>query len=122
MSTEPTTSPWSFAGDHCWRHVRAATATAEVADRLNAIDVETVLPIVSLINSTLIVSPRSLSDRKTISSVAKAIRGTLNEPSDWQTYPLGDRWGLRLKHGSVTIELQTHLPVAKPVDPELELS
>lgn len=114
-------TPWSYAGDHCWQHVRAATAIAEVADRLNVIDVETVLPIVSVINSTLVVSPKSLTDRATISTTAKSIRSTLEEPSEWKTIPCGDRWMLRLKHKGVTIDLQTQLPVATPTKPEIEL-
>lgn len=111
------TSSWKQASDHCWRTVEKATQLAGVIDTLKDIEVVSVIPLVSSLQTTLIITPPEPMDREGVTQFCDVIRRTLKTEERWQSFSIADNFGLRLRlPNGVNVEIQTFIPTSEPTE------
>lgn len=113
MSSEPS-SPWQAVARHCWDHIDTATSVQKTAEKLNTLQVESVIPIVSTISATLLITPLQHSDRDALRVFCEQVRLLLGTEAKWASFASGDHWMLRIRDGLVSVDVSTSIPVSRP--------
>ena len=113
-------SIWKTAEQKCWRHVETATGMMRLMTALGELPVTSVIPILSDINPTLMITPERCDDLAAVRAVCRLITVSLSVPNDWQRIPLNDEWMLRLNvENNCNIDVMTRLPATKETPIEL---
>lgn len=81
-------------------------------EQLKHVPVESVIPIISTVSPTVIITPLKSDSRTAVRTAAYAIAGTLHiAPTLWLERPVGKNFGLTLRlDKTCTIELATTIP------------
>lgn len=111
MTTQIT--PWDRAEQHCLSTIRAATEMAELIKTINALDVGEVMPLISTLMPTLSIIPEknnSKEEIKTLTLEIQELTGALTA----KTVQAGDYWKVSIRAGTITIDIITTIPHARP--------
>lgn len=109
INEEPTV--WETAQRKCWTHVEVATNVTRLLDALKHIEVLSVIPILSDMNPTILITPDKSDSLEEMRRVIKSIADAVQTTSRWLTIPINDEWVFRLVTPSnITIDVMTQLP------------
>lgn len=107
-------NPWHLAQTECWKHVEVATEMSKVVEKLKDIPVRAVVPIMSAIAPTLVVTPENHSDRDSLRDFCFRLRAAVEPSAKWTSHPSGENWTIRLKLTSgICIDVATSVPAVK---------
>lgn len=112
MSTFATYS-WEHAVDHCMIHIKRATELAEVIKVVRSVDVLNVVPIVSSIHATLLITPNDYERKDSVRSCCEELGKLVGNPT-WSSIATGDLWTMRaMTKSGVQIDVATAIPNSK---------
>lgn len=112
-------SEWKHAEEHCWRHVESASELQKVVKALCVLEVEGVIPVVSTIGPSIIITPHHHGDRDALRKFTEEVflilveAGMVDETTAWTTHLSGDHWAVRIKtKTNIAIDIATSIPRA----------
>src|SRR6266487_1346435 len=113
MPHDPSTL-WESAFEHCIANAVQSGRLCEVIGKLKHLDISTVIPIISTVKSTLLITPLHPSDDKSIRTLLSEISSRV-EVNSWKTLRNGDYWLVRgSTENGVSIDIATSILNSKP--------
>lgn len=114
MSTSTNTLLWSNAVDHCMNHITQVTNLNKVIRLLQDIDVESVVPIISSHNATLLITPNGAANADIVRVFLQRVEAAVGI-HNWKTVRMGDYWMIKGSNSEgIMIDVATRVPNSKP--------
>ena len=111
LNASDPSNPWTIAAAHCWSHIETVTAVQRIIDALKDVPVDSVIPIISSMGPSIIVTPPSAGDESKVRAFAYHLRALVQSEEPVRPIEQGQHWCLRFRAGRVTVDVATQVPV-----------